>query len=250
MMKRFMKTSFFLVSLFTVMLPLTARAEQKIPVSIHGVNYSNEDFSFALIDPEDPKNGGSGELVGRFSGGGIVCCYALPKTWHPGIKVLIKAQHWLKRDANGQLPEIKETHTVEVPRYADDKVSDLWVLRQQDGSYAVVSSRYQPNHEKWPGTIKGWPIPSAEYKRERIMAEIKETENSIRNLEAEEKEIKVDSITHARKMWPALVDAGIIKASDYTGPEDKKFQNRLKDDTEKFLKSDREKLEYLRNYKP
>jgi hypothetical protein len=209
-MKIFMKKSFFLVSLFTAMLPLTVHAEQKVPVSIHGVNYSNEDFSFSLIDPQDPKNEGSGELVGRYSGGGTVCCYALPKTWHPGIKVVIKSQHWLKRSADGNLPEINETHTVEVPRYADDKVSDLWVLRQQDGSYAVVSSQYQPNHEKWPGLIKGWPVPSVEYRNERVAQELELEEYTLKVLEKAAKELENDPISHAKKMWPVLIKSNLI----------------------------------------
>ncbi|MFK3736610.1 DUF3304 domain-containing protein [Massilia sp. TN1-12] len=245
-----MKKSFFLVSLFTAMLPLEVRAEQKVPVSIHGVNYSNEDFSFALVDPEDPKNGGAGELVGRFSGGGTVCCYSLPKTWHPGIKVLIKSQHWLKRDADGKLPEINETHTVEVPRYADDKASDVWVLRQQDGSYAVVSSKYQPNHEKWPGKVKGWPVPSREYQLERIALQLKEAERAVRNSERARVLMEQDPVGYSRKMWEIMKDTTLIDSSKYSGPEDTKFQDFLRGQNEENLIIFREKVKQLEAYQP
>lgn len=239
-----------LAAMCAAVVPAVGHAEQKISVSIHGVNYSNEDFSFALLDPEDAKNGGAGELIGRFSDGGTVCCYSLPKTWHPGIKVLIKSQRWLKRDADGKLPEINETHTVEVPRYADDKVSDLWVLRQQDGSYTVVSSRYQPDHEKWPGPKRGWPVPSNEYGRERRARQIKDTEDSIENLENEQIALKDNPRAHAQAMWKSLKNTYLIDASKYSGPDDNRFIEYLKESNKEELMYFRNKLHRLEEYTP
>ncbi|MFK3736611.1 DUF3304 domain-containing protein [Massilia sp. TN1-12] len=236
-----------LAAMCAAVVPAVGHAEQKIPVSIHGINYSNEDFSFTLVDPEDPRNEGGGELVGRFSGGGTVCCYALPRNWHPGIKILIKSQHWLKRDADGKLPEIDETHTVEVPRYADDKVSDLWVLRQQDGSYAVISSRYQPDHQKWPGEVKGWPVPSLEYRQERIKLELSSAEDSVETAEQVKREIETNPGDHAKRMWPLMADGPLIDRSKYRGPDDENFRDFLNYQNEDNLRFYRERVRLLRN---
>jgi hypothetical protein len=146
---------------------LTACGKSALPVSIHGVNYSVEPFSFELQDPSDPKNKGDGELVDSYAAGGTTCCYELPKKWRPGLKVSIQTKHWVGKNADDSLHDIDSTHLVEVPPYADGKPGELWVLRTADGNMEIVSSDFQPDHPKWPGKVKGWPIPSIAYQRER-----------------------------------------------------------------------------------
>jgi hypothetical protein len=56
---------------------------------------------------------------------------------------------------------------VEVPPYVDSKVGEIRVVRATDGTLSIVSSDYQPDHEKWPGRINCWPLLALEYRRAR-----------------------------------------------------------------------------------
>lgn len=117
-----------------------------IPVPIHGVNYTAEPFSFVVIDPQDRKNYGGGELINSYGAGGTVCCYTLPAKWRPSLKVEITETYWLPMKEDKSVPEIKRKHVVEVPRYLDREVGELWVLREIGGKISIVSSNYQPVH--------------------------------------------------------------------------------------------------------
>ncbi|MBC7683951.1 MAG: DUF3304 domain-containing protein, partial [Bdellovibrionales bacterium] len=94
---------------------LFACAKTDVPVPIHGVNHRAEAFSYVLVDPTNSKNTGGGELIEPFSAGGTMCCYTLPIKWRPGIKVEIKATHWLPKLADDTLPEVSKNYLVEVP---------------------------------------------------------------------------------------------------------------------------------------
>jgi len=61
----------------------------------------------------------------------------------------------------------------------DGKPGELWVVRQADGSFGVVSSDYQPDHAKWPGAVKGWPVPTLEYKRKSFDVYINVAEGDV-----------------------------------------------------------------------
>ncbi|MGZ8295076.1 MAG: DUF3304 domain-containing protein, partial [Telluria sp.] len=140
----------------------------EVDVSLHGVNYGGDAFSYYVTDPTKPKTSGAGgELIEPFAAGGTTCCFTLPKKWRPGIKVEVRTTHWLPQKPDGSLPEVKQIHLVDVPVYANDSPGELWVLRAADGTLAVISSDLQPDHPNWPGKLKGWPIPSLEYRRER-----------------------------------------------------------------------------------
>ena len=64
-------------------LMLVACGKSTLPVSIHGVNYSVEPFSFEVKDPIDPSNNGDGELVDSAVAGLLGPRYVLP----PGDRV-------------------------------------------------------------------------------------------------------------------------------------------------------------------
>jgi hypothetical protein len=173
----------------------------KAPVSVHGVNYSNEEFSYTVEDPNDAKNKAGGELINRFAAGGTMCCYDLPKQWTPGLQVKVNSTHWLPKQADGTLPEVKQTFVVEVPPYVDGKPGELWVLRQTDGSVKVVSSDFQPDHEKWPGAVKGWPVPSVEYRRERLALFVKLEQENVDLYRKLLKELEEFPDAHANESW-------------------------------------------------
>lgn len=66
-----------LLALCAVALPaLTGCAKDTVPVSIHGVNYTGQEFSFIIVDPENHKNFGGGELIAPFAAAAL--CAAMP----------------------------------------------------------------------------------------------------------------------------------------------------------------------------
>ena len=139
-----------------------------VDVSLHGVNYSDRVFSYTVKDPlAKNKSGAGGELIDPFGAGGTMCCVTLPMIWRSGLKLQVDTTYWLEKRPDGVLPEIKETRLVDVPPYVEGKPGELWVLRAADGGISVISSDFQPDHPKWPGKTKGWPVPSLDYRRER-----------------------------------------------------------------------------------
>jgi hypothetical protein len=231
------------------LLPQSAQAFRGKPtalVSVHGVNYSNEEFSYTVEDPNDARNKAGGELINRFGAGGTMCCYDLPKQWTPGLQVKVNSTHWLPEQADGKLPEVRQTFVVEVPPYADGKPGELWVLRQADGSVKVVSSDYQPDHEKWPGDVKGWPVPSAEYRRERIKIHLSVAEA---NAEASRDlllELKSDPSRRMKEAWEFKRKYSPKDLEAFSGPDDPGFGNWLQTSYEANLRRSEARISELR----
>ena len=154
----------FIISMLTACFKSGATTDD-IPVSLHGVNYSDQEFSYSLEDPNDKSNIGGGETIDRYGAGGTMCCYSLPKKWQPGLEVKLDTTHWFTLKPDNNLKQVRESHVVAIPSYA--KPSEIWVIRESDGTATMVVSNFQPDHPNWPGKIKGWPIPSLDYRRER-----------------------------------------------------------------------------------
>jgi hypothetical protein len=199
-------------------------------VSIHGVNYTDQEFSYTVEDPADKNNRGGGELINPFAAGGTMCCYDLPRKWRPGIKVQVNFTRWLAKKADGSLPEVRESHVVEVPPYVNGKVGELWVLRNADGTMGVVSSDYQPDHEKWPGKVKGWPVPSLAYQRERWDLYIEHAEGYVQLYKKMLDELEKSPDTRAAVDW------------DYAAENAAKYREGVRSDRNKFAKENRDLL--------
>ncbi len=237
-------------------------------VSIHGVNYTGEEISYIVEDPADSNNSGGGEIVAPFAGGGTMCCYDLPKKWRSGIQVKVNITRWLPEKSDGSLPKVEETHMAEVPRYADGKPGELWVLRNADGTIGVVSSDFQPDHERWPGKVKGWPVPSLEYQRERWDLYIKHADGYVRLYKEMLNELEKSPNTRANDAWDyatqnaaqyiegVRTDANRFAKDNrdlltrFKGPSDPNFRAWLKQDYEKSLKESELELEKLKESRP
>lgn len=50
---------------------LAACAKNTVPVSVHGVNYAADEFSYVIEDPANKKNTAGGETVGPFAAGAV-----------------------------------------------------------------------------------------------------------------------------------------------------------------------------------
>lgn len=203
---------------------LVACAKNTVPVSVHGVNYSGEDFSYAVIDPANDKNAAGGETIAPYAAGGTMCCYDLPTKWRSGIQIKVKAKHWLAEKPNGDIPEIAETKLIDVPAYVDDKPGELWVLRMPDGQFGIVSSDYQPDHAKWPGKIKGWPVPSLAYQREQVDLYIRREEGAVRLYEGFLRDMRKDPVSVAKENWATAKKHAPASVAGFSGPEDKAYQ--------------------------
>jgi hypothetical protein len=229
---------------------LVACAKSALPVSIHGVNYSAEPFSFVLQDPADSKNKGDGELVDSYAAGGTTCCYVLPKKWQPGMKVSIESKHWLGKAADNSLHDVASTQLVEIPRYADGKAGELWVLRAADGTMDIVSSDFQPDHPKWPGRIKGWPVPSLAYQRERWDIDIDHQKFFLNAYEQLSAKFKVSPDDAAQEEWSSALKHDKNSLAGYSGPNDVEFRKKLQQDNEAGLARVRARLKQIQQERP
>lgn len=229
---------------------LAACGKSSLPVSIHGVNYSVEPFSFALKDPIAPENKGDGELVDSYAAGGTTCCYELPNKWRPGLKVSIQAKHWVGKSADDSLHDIDTTHLVEIPPYADGKPGELWVLRAADGSMNIVSSDFQPDHPNWPGKVKGWPVPSLAYQRERWDLYIKVQMGYVSTFETLLKNFANSPDKTAQEDWDVSMKNDRKSLAGFRGPDDLSYRVRLKREYERGLIESHAELTRLQAGRP
>lgn len=207
---------------------LSACGESTVSVSLHGVNYTVEPFTYTIMDPVKPDQIIGGEHIDSFSAGGTTCCATLPRKWRPGIKLHIRTIHWLKQLPDGSLPEVKQAHVVEVPKYVDGKPGGLWVLRNADGSIGIVSSDFQPDHEQWPGKVKGWPIPSIEYQRDRWELFRKHEQDGVELYLSLLAELESEPQKRARKAWDFAQEHHPAELDGFAGPNDPKYYDFLK----------------------
>ena len=210
-------------------------AGESIPAPIHGVNYTAEPFSFVVIDPQNPKNYGGGEIINSYGAGGTMCCYSLPVKWRPGLKVEITETYWLPMKADQTLPEVKKKHVVEVPAYQGGEVGALWVLRGPGGEMTVVSSGVQPDHPSWPGKTKGWPIPSVEYQRQLQDQSIAESQSTVDLYVSSLDELSKDPGKHAKEEWDSIKVLQPARIKSFKGPDDQAYLAMLRRDYEGHL---------------
>jgi hypothetical protein len=220
-----------------------ALGQSTVAVAVHGVNYTNETFSYIVKDPENERNSAGGELVSRFSAGGLMCCYSLPRKWRPGLKVLVRSTHWLNEKVDGNLPEFKKDFTVEVPHY--DEPGELWVLRLADGSVSVVSSDFSPIHPDWPGKIKGYPVPSAEYRNEKRALARREAERSLGIFQDALAEITKDPEEYSKRSWSTWERARLTDYLKFKGPTDPALHKFLIHDTQMHIDLYKKKIDSL-----
>jgi hypothetical protein len=229
---------------------LMAGCARSVAVSVHGVNYRIEDFSYLLVDPEHPDQSSAAEELAPFSSGGTICCYSLPTKWRPGIKVQIKTSYSRPKDASGEYREAKENVIAEVPPYVDGEPGELWVLRGPDGKVVVVSSNYQPDHPKWPGKIRGWPTPSIEYRRARWELYRHHEEIGLKAMHTLLDELRHDPDKRAREDWEHSLQYERERVKEFNGPNDPRFRVFLKKDYEAALERSKARLQEVMAARP
>ena len=229
---------------------LSTCEKSTVDVNLHGVNYTGETFTYVVSDPKRPDSGSGGELIDPFGAGGMTCCVTLPKVWRPGIMLKVHATHWLKERPDGSLPEIKEEYTVEVPRYVDGKPGEMWVLRTADGKVSVISSDFQPNHPKWPGQVKGWPVPSLEYRRERWELMKRHEEGGVRLYLSLLNQLAEDPRKEAKEAWEHAKEHDRESLKGFSGPEDPAYVAALQSEYNEGLNRSRKLLQNVMEMRP
>lgn len=228
-----------------------SREDKTVGVNLHGVNHTAETFSFYLTDPANPEriSGGSGS-IDPFGAGGISCCAVLPRKWEPGLKLKIHATHWPKRPPGGTSREMKEVVEAAVPEYADGEPGELWVLRHSDGKIEVVASDYQPDHPKWPGSVKGWPIPSIKYRRERWELYRRHEAHGVELYESLLKQLDEEPNRRASEAWNYAKRDDPTSLTEFSGPDDPIYLEKLRTRYTEGLKRNKQRLQDVMEAKP
>lgn len=239
----------FIASLCLLVLPLTACGEKglgkdEVPVSVAGVNYTDREISgYLFFNPANEKDIAGGEGINPYGAGGIMCCYALPRLWRPGIKVGLMVDN-----LNGYGERMKTV--IELPPYPDGKAGDLWAIVYPDGSLGAVSTNYGPGHEKWPGKFKGWPVPSVEYKRMLWDRKVEEKISEIR-LWSVPTENTAANLTDQWSFYSRLTRKETLnQLKKFSGPNDPAFFEFLEMDRKRMLDAAKTELEDLKKNRP
>lgn len=225
-------------------------ADGRVPVAVHGVNHTAQEFTFVVVDPLDEENVAGGETINAFGAGGTMCCFNLPKQWRPGLKVEVRATKWLPRTPENILPSVKQRFVLDIPAYEQGKAAELWILRTPDDEYSLVASNVQPDHPEWTGKIKGWPVPSVEYQRSIHARDIKEAQSDVDLYESLLAGLKNQPVESAKRTWEHRIvrEADALKV--YKGPEDAAFVAMLRADYQTGLAEAQEQLKRVQAARP
>ncbi|MDO8038046.1 DUF3304 domain-containing protein [Janthinobacterium sp. SUN137] len=144
--------------------------------SIQALNYSPREVDYIAVEnPGNTNSGGGGDSIRPYGQGGSICCFSVPEKWHAELKVVVVYQ--LSPDPTFH------RETVSVPPYPDGKGGDIWLIVYEDGSVGAVVSLYGPSRPEWPGKIKGYPVPTKEYRDERRRQKLKREKATLLTLE-------------------------------------------------------------------
>jgi hypothetical protein len=237
-----------LTASFLLMSAVSASGSDDVPVSIHAVNYSDQEFEYTVHDPKDKSNNGGGESIGRFGAGGAMCCFSLPRKWRPDMKVKIDFTVYFPRRPDGSWPKTTNSTLADVPQYSQPQ--ELWVVRDVEGKMTIVVSNFEPDHPKWPGAVKGWPVPSIAYQRDRADIYIRNRKGYIRAFEELSEGMRDHPDTTAKEMWEFAEEYDRETLVGYSGYKDKRYQEYLLDRFNKSLAEDRITLRKLEAARP
>lgn len=225
-------------------------AKATVSVNVHGVNYTADPFTYVVADEQNQSNRAGGEHVGPYNSGGIMCCFTLPRQWKPGLRVNVHSTHWLKKDVKGNLPEVNKVYTLDVPRYPDGKVGELWVIRTAEGSIEVVISDVEPNQPEWPGKVKGWPTPSLDFQRQHWEQSRKQAESNVSLFRDALEELKFRRDTHLKEEWERDQEYHAKDIAEFSGPSDSRYMEYKKKNYIEGFKLSKDRLDQILKSEP
>lgn len=240
---------------------LTACSDDTTDLNITGVDYAGQGIgSYYVVDPNNDKNRGGGESITPYSAGGIMCCYEVPREWHEGLNVEVVVRYPLegdttderseslaKREAEGKL---NETIHVDIPEYDTPAKGTLWVQFLPNKKANVVVSNLSPDHKDFPGEVKGWPVPSDEYRRKLIDQKIGMAEGRLELSRENLLRLKKDPDGMAQEQWKMLKEIRSNRIDGFSGPDDPKFRTFLQEDLRGSVDLYKEEIEELKRARP
>lgn len=221
-----------------------------VSVNVHGVNYTGDPFRYSIVDEKDPSNQAGGEHIGPYNGGGIRCCFKLPRQWKPDLRVNVHATYWLKEDSKGHLPEVNKVYTLSVPPYPDGKVGELWVLRTAEAGIEVVVSDVEPDQPEWPGKVKGWPEPSLAFQREQWEQDREEAASNVALFKEALEELKSNKKPNLNNKWEMDKKYHAEDVANFSGPQDPRYVEYKKQSYIELLKHSEDRLDQILKSKP
>lgn len=210
---------------------ISACEAKPVGVGVQAVNYTEDEITYRLVDPVDKENRAGGESINSYEAGGLMCCYSVPAKWRPGIKVELQVEIWLTsqpNEANGRPKIENRTVTLDLPKPVDGKPSELWVIRNPDGTFDLVAANLDPTHPKWPGKIKGWPTASKSYRQKLMRRELAEHEDTLRLYQEEQQALEKDAGLFAKEQWKFDMEHRKDKIVSFSGPSDQRYIEYLK----------------------
>jgi len=223
-------------------------ASSDVPVSIHAVNYSDEEFEYYLADPSNESNRGGGEGIGRYAAGGTMCCYSLPKKWRAGLTVKLDYKLYFPNPSGGNIRTSKEAAVIDIPRYVNPE--ELWVVRDAKGGMSIVLSNVQPDHSQWPGKEKGWPVPTLAFQREHADIVIATERSGLKAVQSLLQGMRHSPEQTAKRSWEFAEEYDRESIVGYKGYQDKNYQTFLIEDFERSVKESEVRLKILEAERP
>ncbi|MFT3858321.1 MAG: DUF3304 domain-containing protein [Aquabacterium sp.] len=235
----------FLLPLLMACMTLSscARNSGQEAVSVSAINYTDQELNGYLFESlEDKEKYAGGEPVRPFEGGGSMCCFSLPAKWRPGIKVRVRYDWWQGPDAPRKYQQVER----EIPPYPDGQVGTLWALFYPDGAVEVVSSEFAPGHAKWPGKVKGWPVPTLEHRRKLWQMDYDEALWFVTSLS----KLRDESEGGWKKKWEDDQTYAPQMVRSFKGYDDPAYRAHTRKADHDALQSARERLQQLQEVRP
>lgn len=212
-------------------------------VRVRAVNHTDKHLvAFALLDPEG-KSAVTGPDVEPFGRSPSLCCYEVPHQWRSGLQVQLVHDWW-----TGSLDErAPQTALHQLPRYAAGRPGNLWVVFRDDGSAELVMSDVEPDDPQWPGTVRGWPTPSRQYRLQQWQLEYDQQSRTVARLRERMNGLPSHEL---RDLWDRLQQRRPAVLKDYAGPDDPRFAQALQQEAAELLPRAQQRLEALEREKP
>lgn len=232
-----------------------------VELNITGADYAGTGIrAFRVKNPDVPDAYGDGGSMAPYGGGGIRCCYQVPKQWHEGLTAEIEVYYPLKGKNGDEMVEdlkkreaagnVTETFNVSVPKYQTPAAGTLWVQFMPDKEIKVVVSDLSPDHEDFPGDIKGWPVPSDEYRISLIDRDIKLAEDDLQSATSSLEELTNNPAKKSLKLyWDTYEKYLKEELEGFSGYEDPRFLSDLIRKSKRNIADSKDEIKKLKTYK-
>ena len=235
-----MKISAGITLLLSSLLLLTGCQEKQVGATVTGLNYRDDEIRFYVTDPDNDKNSVGGEDFLPYSVGGQLCCYALPAKWHKGLRVRLEIKvssnvlhdkgwdaYEAEQEARRQAGTLNQTVMLDIPEYHSQGTPTLWVQFLPGDKYTAIVSDAGPRDEAWSGEVKGWPVPSLEYRKKLWNRKMRDAQNGLKTANELLEESRHSTEEQLKEKWDFYKTYDKKKIMDFDSYHDPKFINYL-----------------------